>query len=224
MSGYRRLTESELTLLGDDELVARIAAAREADDPAGAKLAAAHLAYGFEQLIKGRVACKVPLEDLDDVAQEALVSVVSASFEGKVLGEFRSFLLTVVDRRVADYHRERGRRPGQTTLPTGVDEEDGAWGDEPAVEDASAAVEINDAVARVLATRNPHHVLMIELYGPEVIGGSDLGAAEVAARVERGLDAPRVSVANVQQVWRRFKVDLASELTSGEAGTESTDV
>lgn len=221
MSDYRRLTESELVLLGDDEFVVRIADAREAGDPEGAKAAAAHLAYGFEQLIKGRVSLKVPLEDVDDVAQEALVSIVGASFGGKVLGEFRSFLLTVVDRRIADYHRERGRRPGQIRLPAGGD--DDAWGEEPAVEDAASLVEIRDAVGRVLQTRNEHHKLMIKLYGPEVIDGSDLAAVEVVEEVKRTLDGREVSVANVQQVWRRFKVDLAKELTSGEDGARDPD-
>lgn len=221
MSDRRRLTESELALLGDDELVAQVAAAREAGDPVGAKMAAAQLAYGFEPLIKARVACRVPLEDVDDVAQESLVSIVGASFGGKVLGEFRSFLLTVVDRRIADYHRERGRRPVQARLPGGEGED--AWGEEPAVEDASAPTAIRDAVERVLATRSHHHALMIRLYGPDAIDGEDLAAAEVAEEVRRRLDGREVSVANVQQVWHRFKIDLADELTSGEDGARKPD-
>ena len=95
MGDYRRLSEGELARLGDDELVARIAAAREANDPVGAKAAAAHLAWGFEQLIKARVACRVPYEDVDDVAQEALANAAKHS-RAKRVGLTLSYLEDLV--------------------------------------------------------------------------------------------------------------------------------
>ena len=94
------------------------------------------------------------------------------------------------------------------------------WGGEPSTEDSSDAVAISDAIARVLATRNPLHQRIIQLYGPELIdGGEDLSGAGVVERL--GAGGEQVTVDNVQQVWRRFKVDLKAELDSGEDGGTS---
>jgi len=58
---------------------------------------------------------------------------------------------------------------------------------------------------------------MIRLYGPEPMGGCDLTGSEVVERMRHD-HGEVVSVDNVQQVWRRFKVDLARELATGEDG------
>jgi hypothetical protein len=57
------------------------------------------------------------------------------------------------------------------------------------------------------------------LYGPEPIGGEDLAGAEVVERMRED-HGEEVSVANVQQIWRRFKVDLEKELAAGEDGVD----
>ena len=220
MSEYRRLTEVELGLLGDDELVAQISIARDAGDIDGAKLASQVLALGFQDQIRIKVARKVPAQDIDDVAQEALISLINASFDGKVIASFRAFLNTIVQRRVADYWKAQERHPRQDPLPHEHGDDDEIWGGEPSTEDSSGELAIRDAVARVLATRNPLHQRIIRLYGPEPIeGGEDLSGAGVVERLDAAGD--QVTVDNVQQVWRRFKVDLAAELDSGEDGGSS---
>lgn len=217
LSEYRRLTEMELGLLGDDELVARIGVAKDAGDVVGAKQASEHLALGFEQQIKIKVARKVPAQDIDEVAQEALISLVNASFDGKVLASFRAFMNTIVKYRIADYWREQERHPRQAPLPSEHGGDDETWGEEPTVEDSSSELAIRDAIERVIATRNPQHQRIIRLYGPELIeGGEDLSGAQVVERL--AAEGEGVSVDNVQQIWRRFKVDLAEQLQSGEDG------
>jgi DNA-directed RNA polymerase specialized sigma24 family protein len=217
LSEYRRLTDVELGLLGDDELVAQIGVARDAGDFDGAKLASQVLALGFQDQIRIKVARKVPAQDVDEVAQEALISLVNASFDGKVIASFRAFLNTIVQRRVADYWKAQERHPPQDPLPHEHGGDDEIWGAEPSTEDSSAAHAIRDAVARVLARRNPLHRRIIKLYGPELVeGGEDLSGAAVVERLDA--DGERVSIDNVQQVWRRFKVDLETELDSGEDG------
>jgi len=220
LSAYRRLTDVELGLLGDDELVAQIGIAREAGDIKGAKLASQILALGFEEQIRIKVARKVPGQDIDDVAQEALISLVNASFDGKVIASFRAFLNTIVQRRVADYWKVQERHPRQDPLPHEHGDDDAIWGGGPSIEDSSGVVEIGDAVARVLATRNPLHQRIIRLYGSGPIeGGEDLSGAGVVERLDAAGD--QVTVDNVQQVWRRFKVDLETEPDSGEDGGTS---
>lgn len=220
MSAYRRLTDVELGLLGDDELVAQIGIARDAGDLDGAKLASQVLALGFQDQIRIRVARKVPTQDIDEVAQEALISLINASFDGKVMASFRAFMNRIVQCRIADYWKAQERHPRQDPLPHEHGGDEDIWGGEPSTEDSSDEVAISDAIARVLATRNPLHQRIIQLYGPELIdGGEDLSGAGVVERL--GAGGEQVTVDNVQQVWRRFKVDLEAELDSGEDGRTS---
>jgi hypothetical protein len=96
-----------------------------------------------------------------------------------------------------------------------IDDED-VFGHVEAVDDETGAVAIRDAVARVLASRREVHREVIRLYGPEAMDGMDMSGEEVAAAMEdRG---ERVSVANVQKIWQRFKDDLARELDAGDDG------
>ena len=157
MSAYRRLTDVELGLLGDDELVAQIGIAREAGDLDGAKLASQVLALGFQDQIRIKVARKVPTQDIDEVAQEVLISLINASFDGKVIG-----LVPRVhehDRQAAGSPtspRAQERHPRQDPAPsasTATTTKSGA--SEPSVEDSTEEVAIRDAIARVVATRNP---------------------------------------------------------------------
>lgn len=220
MSAYRRLTDVELGLLGDDELVAQIGIAREAGDLDGAKLASQVLALGFQDQIRIKVARKVPAQDIDEVAQEVLISLINASFDGKVMASFRAFMNTIVKYRIADYWRAQERHPRQDPLPHEHGDDDDIWGGEPSTEDSSEEVAIRDAIARVVATRNPRHQRIIQLYGPELVeGGEDLSGAGVVERLDA--EGEQVTVDNVQQVWRRFKVDLKAELDSGEDGGTS---
>jgi hypothetical protein len=215
LSEYRRLTETALTLLGDEGLVAHIAVAREAGDADGAKAAAGHLAWGFEEIIRVKVRMKVPSGAVDDVVGEVLLSVLGASFDGKILGQFRAFLNTIIKYRIADFHRAEERRPDQDPLPSGYQGDEEVWGTEPAVGDSADIIALLDAIERVIATRNELHQRIIRLYGPDPFGEALSGAGAVERLAAEG---EIVSVDNVQQVWRRFKVDLAKDLDSGEDG------
>ena len=107
---------------------------------------------------------------------------------------------------IADYHRDRERRPDTDPLASEHEGEEDVWSEEPAHEAETAAVEIGDVVARVLATRSDAHQQVIQLYGPNMAGFMDLPADEVAARVDG------MTPANVHQIWRRFKTDLEAAL------------
>lgn len=217
MSDFEPLDEGALARRSDEELVGYVAAAREAGYLESARRAVGIVTWRQEPLVRGLVAAKVPPDSCDDVVSAAFVSFVESAFDGKVILSARAFMVRIARRRIADFHRERERHPEQVPL---VGEHPGAedvWGPEEEVEDETGVVAIRDAVERVLASRSEVHRRVIELYGPEQIGGADLSGAETAARMN---DEHRVevSVANVQQIWRRFKVDLERELSAGEDG------
>lgn len=217
MSDRRRLTSGELEGLGDDQLVAYIARMRECGHNEAAREAAAILAFGLEGLIKFKVGAKVPRVAIEDVTMEVLESVTRSNFDGKTLVGFRAFLNTIIQRRIADFHRSEERRPNQDPLRSEHSGDEEIWGPEPTVEDATEMVALLDAVERILAGRNPLHRLIIELYGPDPIGAG-LSAAGVVERVGAERDGEVVSADNVQQIWRRFKVELEGDLDWGEDG------
>ena len=206
MSDFRALSESELDRLDDDELVAYIASAREAGDQVAERRAANVLAHAFWGTICAWVRRTVPRDDVEDVAQEVLASLLRSSFDGKVIGQFGAFLRTITKRRIADYYRDRERRLTGDPLPSEHGGDDDVWGEEPVEGDEAAAVELRDVVDRVLAARSETHQEVIRLYGPNVAGFMDLPAGAVADRVDA------MTPANVHQIWRRFKTDLEAEL------------
>lgn len=56
-----------------------------------------------------RVRCCVPAADVDDVTQEVFVAVLRALPHFRGQSRFSTWLRTLVNRRIADYYRRRGR-------------------------------------------------------------------------------------------------------------------
>ena len=202
--------------MGDEDVVAYIAAARDVGDSEAVKDAMGILAWGYNDVILARVRAKVPKESAEDVAMEVIASMLTSSFDGKVIGEFRAFLFRIASRRIADFHRKREGDPDQDPLPDEHGDDESVWGKDVFIEDETGVVELREITERVLATRSPEHRELIRLYGPELVEGEDLTATGVVERM--AAKGEKVSVSNVQQVWHRFKVDLEQELNSGEDG------
>jgi DNA-directed RNA polymerase specialized sigma24 family protein len=216
VSDFEPLEEGALARLSDEELVAYVVAARAAGHPETAKLATGMLTWRLLPLVEALVAAKVPRQSCEDVVMNTLESFVRSAFDGKVIRTVRAFMATIAKRRIADFHRRRERHPDQAPLPSEHAGDEEVWGEEESVEDEAGAVALRDAVERVLARRNPVHRKVIHLYGPEPMGCLNLTGDEVVAAMNDLGES--VSVANVQQIWRRFKVDLESELGDGEDG------
>ena len=205
--------------MGDEQVVAYIAAARAAGDPDAVRDAMGILAFGHQTVIVNRVRTKVPRESVEDVAMEVIVSMLNSTFDGKVIGEFRAFMFKITARRIADFHRKREGDPDQEPLPGENEDDENIWGSQPFVEDETDAVALRELTGQVLASRSAEHRQMIRLYGPEIVDGEDLTAAGVVERM--AADGVAVSESNVQQVWHRFKRELEKELHSGEDGRTS---
>ena len=162
------------------------------------------LVYGYERDVKRRLSIKVPAHVVDDLAHDALVRAIAAAFDGSSVGEFRSWLHTIVDRTAVDFYRRAERRPKETILPSEHAGEDDVWGAEPSLESEAGAVELRIIVEEVLETFNEKHRLVIELH---VFEG--LTAAEVCDRIEG------MSEDNVAQIASRFRAKLRARLDPG---------
>lgn len=200
------LNDLQLDQLDDDALIAYIRRARDAGRPDAARLALRILVFGHMENVERRVRMKVPGHAVDLVAGKAFESAFIAAFDGTSEGEFHKWLNTIVDRRIADYHRRK--RPKEQPLnPT---EEEGNERNQPTVEPDTGAVEAQSAVDQAMAELNPVHQRVVDLY---IFSDDEPGAKQVAERVQSELDAT-MSEANVHQIARRFRVRLR-ELLSG---------
>ncbi|MGO9960919.1 MAG: RNA polymerase sigma factor [Solirubrobacteraceae bacterium] len=201
---FRPLPDHELQQLGDEQLIAYIRDARDAGELAHGRCGLMFLVFGYERDVKRRLSLRVPLHVVDDLAHDALVKAIAAAFDGSSVGEFRSWLHTIVDRSAVDFYRRAGRRPKETPLPSEHHGAEDVWGAEPSIESEAAAVELRIVVEQVLRTFNEKHVRVIELH---VFGG--LTAGEVCDRIE-GMRED-----NVAQIASRFRAKLRARLDPG---------
>jgi RNA polymerase sigma factor (sigma-70 family) len=204
---FRDLREHELQLLGDDQLIEHMRAARRAGEPDALRRALAILVFGYMDTVTQRVRLKVPDEDVEDVAAITMESAISSAFDGRSIGEFRSWLHTIVDRRIADYHRRRKDKPKPQRLPTEHLGDEEAWGDEPAAE-FDEAVDAKRALEQAYGELSDEHRRVVDLY---VVG--PFSAKDAAAKV------PGMSEANVHQIASRFQKRFRDLLDPGN--TES---
>ena len=201
---FQPLPDDGLHLLRDEDLIAYIREARDADELPHARRGLMFLVYGYERDVKRRLSIKVPGHVVEDLAHDALVRAIAAAFDGTSVGEFRNWLHTIVDRTAVDYFRRAERRPTETILPSEHADEDDIWGAEPWRESEAGAVELRMIVDEVLETFNEKHRLVIELH---VFEG--LTAAEVCDRIKG------MSEDNVAQIASRFRAKLKARLDTG---------
>ena len=166
-------------------------------------LALGILIFGYLDTVKRRVALKVPERDVDEVANDAMVSALKSAFDGTSVGEFRAWLHRITSRRIADYHRAKEGKPELGPLLTG-EEEDARPADVPSVEFEGVRVDVEQAIESAYATRGEPHQRIIDLYVFE-----DRPASEVAAELDTSED-------NVHQVASRFRKDVRAKLDDGD--------
>jgi RNA polymerase sigma factor (sigma-70 family) len=198
---FRLLPDHELQTLADEPLIAYIRDSRTEGELAAGRRGLAILVYGYERDVKRRLSLRVPAHVVDDVAHDALVRAIAAAFDGTSVGEFRSWLHTIVDRAAVDFFRRAERRPKESILPSEHAGEEDVWGAEPSIDSEAGAVELRLIVEEVLETFNEKHRLVIDLH---VFGG--LTANEVCDRIEG------MSVDNVAQIASRFRAKLRARL------------
>jgi DNA-directed RNA polymerase specialized sigma24 family protein len=207
---FKRRPTHELDRLSDEELIAYVVAAREAGDGQAIKDGLGVLAHRRIPDLKRRAAIKVPFQDAEDLAMQALGEAVLARFEGSSVGEFMSLVHTILSRRIADHYEKRERTLDTVPLPEEHSGDEEIHHREAAITpDPSGAVGLSDLVERILDGRSDEHQRVIELYVLE-----DLSAEDTAAQVNEQYPAanPKMSVANVHQIASRFREELRQGL------------
>jgi DNA-directed RNA polymerase specialized sigma24 family protein len=187
---FRPLAQPDLERLDDDALIAYMRAAGRAGHESAA-LALAMLAQGYRSNVRRRVLMKVPPQDVDDITDEIVAKALLSAFGGTSGGQFGSWMNTIAQRAIADYHR---RGPGRLATEP-LEDRDLAAPDEQAVETA-------DAVERVLAGLSDEHRRVVE----QSLSG--FAASEIEG----------VSDANVHQIVSRFRRALRGQLGAGPKG------
>jgi DNA-directed RNA polymerase specialized sigma24 family protein len=204
---FRHLSDLELRELSDDELIARVRSARDAGEFEAAKLALSVLVFGHMANVERRVKLKVPTLAVEFVASNAMISAITSAFNGQSAGEFHSWLHTIVDRRIADYHR-RGRVE-QVPLPDEHVGDEVVWGQLPGAEDETGAVEVENLVEELLDELSLLHREVVEL---AVFG--QLSAAGVAGELAAKFPGEKMSADNVYKIAQRFRDRLRHRLES----------
>jgi RNA polymerase sigma factor (sigma-70 family) len=205
LADFRELPEHQLDTFSDEQLLDYLRRARALGRHAAMKPAVAVLVYGYWDNLVNRARLKLRTDaDAEEVAAEAVASAIASAFDGKSVGEFRSWLHTILSRRIADWWEAREQKLVKTRLPS---EHEEAWGREPAVGFEGDALFARDCIARALAeVSDSRHREVLDLYvfGPH-------SAADAASIV--GDD---MTEANVHQIASRFQRRVRELLEGGD--------
>jgi DNA-directed RNA polymerase specialized sigma24 family protein len=205
----------ELSDLDDEALLEYLTSERDAGRPECAKRALEVLAFGYWQHVHHRVWRKVPCEDVEDVTAAVIESAISSSFDGRAIGQFVSWLNTITQFRIADYHRSREREGKAVPFPEEHEAAEEIWGAIGSEDPELEAIAVREACGRVLETRSQVHRHVIKLYGPHELNCMAYSAAETAEHVMAAHPGETMTEANVHKVWSRFKDELERELGLG---------
>ena len=207
-SDFRELSDHQLAERSDDDLIDYLRHARAAGAGVAGHRALAILVWGHAGNVRRRMAIRLPAHAVEDAAHDALVRAIGAAFDGTSVGEFRSWLRTIVDRTVVDFYRYRDRHPDADPLPGEHvgDDEHRRLRAEPAVAAESGAVELSLVIDQVMDELNDVHRQVIDLH---VFGG--LSAPEVCDRMSG------MAEDNVAQIASRFRRRLRAAIETEES-------
>ena len=76
---------------------------------ADGRLALQILVFGHWDIVTARLRMKLPAHAVEDTAGEVIASAITSSFAGEWIGQFKSWLNTIMHRKIVDFYRERGR-------------------------------------------------------------------------------------------------------------------
>jgi RNA polymerase sigma factor (sigma-70 family) len=206
LANFRELPDHHLQTLSDEQLIAYTRAAREAGRHDAMKPAIAVLAYGYWDILVNRARLKLPESDAEQVAGEALESAVVSAFAGSSVGEFRSWLHTILSRRIADYWQKRERTVPTQMLASEHQGSEEVWGEEPAVGFEGEALHAQECVRAALEELPQAHLRVVRLYvlGPHT-------ATEAAS-----IAGDAMTEDNVHQISSRFQKRVRELLEEGD--------
>jgi RNA polymerase sigma factor (sigma-70 family) len=208
LAEFEELSERQLENLSDEQLVDYLRRAREARRHDAMKLAVALLVYGYWDNLVNRARLKLRSDaDAEEVAAEAVASAIVSAFDGKSVGEFRSWLHTILSRRIADWWEAKEQKLDKTRLPSEHLGDEEVWGREPSVGFEGEALFARECIRHALEEiEDPRHRSVIDLY---VLAPNS--ATETAALVGDGM-----TEANVHQISSRFQRRVRELLEGGD--------
>jgi RNA polymerase sigma factor (sigma-70 family) len=197
LADFRELPEHQLDTLSDEQLIDYLRRARAAGRHDAMKPPVATLVYGYWDTLVNRARLKLRTEaDAEEVAAETVLSAIASAFDGSSVGEFRSWLHTILSRRIADWWEAKEQKLDKTSLPSEHHGDEEVWGREPSAGFEGDALFAQECVRAALGEiEDPRHRRAIELY---VLGPHP--AAETAKLVGDGM-----TEANVHQIASRFQ-------------------
>ena len=206
MSAFRELPEHALSGLADDALIDYLRVARAAGRHDAMKAAVAVLVFGYHDTLMNRARLKLPEPDVADVVSETLASAIASAFDGSSVGEFKSWLHTILSRRIADYHDARTRTPRTAPLPGDHLGDEDVWGEEPSEPFEGDALHARGCLETAYCELDrDSHRAVIDLY---VLRAHS--AADTAALIGEGM-----TEANVHQIASRFQRRFKQLLEDG---------
>jgi RNA polymerase sigma factor (sigma-70 family) len=195
---FRPVNEADLERLDTDALFEYMRRARAGGHPSAA-LALAIAVYGHWANVERRVRLKVPDPHVEDLTGDIVADAITSAFDGTSAGQFVSWLDTITRRAIADFYRRGTGKVRPAEMPP----------IEPAAPSSEGAVEVRDAIERVMSGLREDHRRVID-----VVIFSD-GTAADAARELPGMTEP-----NVHQIVSRFRAALRRELEAdGDTGS-----
>jgi DNA-directed RNA polymerase specialized sigma24 family protein len=206
LAPFQELPEHRLSALRDDELIAYMRAARAAGRHEAMRAAIAVLVHGYHAVLLNRARLKLPDADVEDVVAETLLSAIASAFDGRSVGEFKSWMHTILSRRIADFHDDRSRKPKTAPLPSEHGGDEDIWGEEPSEPFEGDALYARGCLGQAYdELEHGAHRRVIDLYllGPH-------SAGETAKLVGDGM-----TEANVHQISSRFQRRVRELLEDG---------
>jgi DNA-directed RNA polymerase specialized sigma24 family protein len=214
---FRPKNESELDQLDDDDLVNYVVSAREAGETDEFVRATGILVFRRYEAMLGYTMKHEKITrivDAEDIVGQAIAHAINPTFSGGSAGEFFSRVWTILDRRIIDFLRKQGRSPQTSSL----DSYDDGKPDPYVVTPAGGGDFVDGFVLReewgkVIADMSPRNVEIVRLRA------QGYSAKEVIELMQNdGIDgADELTVANVNQVYSRFKRDSRDSL-AGDSG------
>ena len=206
MTGFRELPEHALSGLADDALIDYLRRARDAGRHDAMKAAVAVVVFGYHDTLMNRARLKLPESDVADVVSETLASAIASAFDGSSVGEFKSWLHTILSRRIADYHDARTRTPKTAPLPGEHLGDNEVWGAEPSEPFEGDALHARGCLEQAYRELDrDSHRTVIDLYVLQAHS-----AADTAELIGNGM-----TEANVHQIASRFQRRFKQLLEEG---------
>lgn len=224
MEADDQIDHREPAQAGEEAVLLRFVAAREAGDVDGMTEATARFVQGrYLQLLR-MAQLKLPNgHDAEDVVGEAIVSALTSikrsTFAGTTPEEFGAWLHRILKRRIADHFRRREREIDAGSLDIEPDDQGKVAGRQEPVAltaDPAAEIPILDAHERVVAGLSPKHAQVIELWWNARLPASEI-VEKLNAADGSGVGTP-MTVDNVHQIVSRYRARMRTALDLKDAG------